>query len=81
MQTVFKILWKHKDFPARSEGPILRHSRTGTTTIGPYYTKRFADKICRKFNDNGKKYKIKNNKGKFVKLPVVQHWVREVLVS
>ena len=80
MTTLYKIFWKHRDFPGHSEGPILRHSKRGSTKNGPYYTKRFAEKTCHKFDDKSKTCKTKNNKGKVVKLPVVQHWIREVLV-
>lgn len=80
MITAYKIFWKHEDFPEHSEGPILRHSKRGTTKIGSYYTKCFAERICQKFNEAGKKYKTKDNKGKIIKLPVVKHWVREVLL-
>lgn len=74
MTTVYRMLWKHKDFLEHSEGPVLKHSATKQP-----YTKRWAEKICHKFNENGKIYKTKNNKGKAAWLPVVQHWVREVL--
>lgn len=75
MTTLYKIFWKHKDFSEHSEGPVLRHSKTKTP-----YTKRWAEKICRKFNLNGKSFKTKDEKGKTIKLSVVTHWVEEVPV-
>lgn len=77
---LYRMYWKHKDFTDHSEGPILRHSLRGSTKIGEPYTKRWVEKICRKFANNGKKYNAKNIDGKIVKLPVVKHWIREVFV-
>lgn len=71
----YKMLWKHKDFSEHSEGPVLRHTITKTP-----YTKRWADSVCLRFNEQGKTYKTKDPKGKLIKLPVVKHWVREAFI-
>lgn len=79
MTMLYKIFWKHKDFSKHSEEPVLRHSRQQTTFFGMPYTRRVAERVCRKFNRNEKVFKTKDEKGKLVKLPVVTHWVEEVL--
>lgn len=79
MKTTYQICWKHKDFSNSSEGPILRHSEFGVNQLGDFYTKLEAEETCRKFNLNVETYKMKNTEDKIIKLPVVKHWVEEVL--
>lgn len=66
MAILYRIFWKHEDFYNHSEGPILKHSKKGTTKNGRPYTKKEASRICTKFN-----LRSKDNK--------VRHWVKEVL--
>ncbi len=78
----YRIFWKHKDFKTDSKGPILRHSEKGKVRIktGKLFTKLEAADVCERFQKAGKKYKSKTTKDKTKYLPVVTHWVREVLV-